>query len=142
MFAMHPEGNVLSKARFLPTDPILGTVARRCGVQLKNNWNMRNNPTHPGWSHVRASLPEKIEIARSSYRLYVHPNVYVFERGKLRHLETVLVAEAFALHDRESLVAICKLHAALQVQFDPTGPQLDGLALLMRFDLGLGTGLD
>ena len=65
--AVHLEGK-----SFLPTDP--NSWARwpdDAESNLKNKRSMWNSPTYPGRAHYLASLPDQLEIARTSYRFYV-----------------------------------------------------------------------
>ena len=103
---------------------------------LKNKRTMWNDPTHPGWSHLRASLPERIEIARTCYRFYVGQNVYVFDRGKIEWLQHILVEEAFDARDRQSLERIFEVHEELRAKFKFKDPKLNRWGLRARFLLG------
>ena len=71
---------------------------------------MWNNPTYPGRAHYLASLPDQLEIARTSYRFYVAPNVWVFERGKLDYVGTRLVWQAFVDQNRPALLRLFDVH--------------------------------
>lgn len=92
---------------------------------------------HAGRIHCLAPLPEKIEIARTSYRVYVAPNVFVFGRGKLDWVGTQLVAEAFANHNRLALLRIFDVHDEIRGRLSGCLPVIDRELLLARFDLGL-----
>ena len=100
---------------------------------------MWNSPTPPGRAHYLASLPEQLEIARTSYRFYVAPNVWVFERGKLDYVGTRLVRQAFAEQNRPALLRLFDVHDELRSRLGgaAAAPAIDRALLLARFDLGL-----
>lgn len=98
---------------------------------------MWNNPMHPGRIHCLATLPEKIEIARTSYRFYVTPNVFVFGRGKLDWVGTHLVEEAFLDQNRPALLRIFDVHDEIRGCINDGSPVIERHLLLARFDLGL-----
>ena len=70
---------------------------------------------YPGRAHYLASLPDQLEIARTSYRFYVAPNVWVFERGKLDYVGTRLVRQAFADQNRPALLRLFDIHDELKI---------------------------
>ena len=98
---------------------------------------MWNKPTYPGRAHYLASLPDQLEIARTSYRFYVAPNVWVFELGKLHYVGTHLVRRAFADQNRPALLRLFDVHEELRRGLDDAAPAIDRALLLARFDLGL-----
>ena len=98
---------------------------------------MWNQPTYPGRAHYLASLCDQLEIARTSYRFHVAPNVWVFERGKLDYVGTRLVRQAFADQNRPALLHLFDVHDELRRGLDGASPALDRVLLLARFDLGL-----
>ena len=98
---------------------------------------MWNDPTHHGWAHLRADLPERIEIARNSYRFYVGQNIYVFDRGKIEWLENIMVEEAFDERNRAALERIFEVHEELRIKFNSEGSELSRTLLRARFLLGL-----
>ncbi|MDA0912219.1 MAG: hypothetical protein O2818_00770 [Bacteroidetes bacterium] len=97
---------------------------------------MWNSPTPPGRAHYLASLPEQLEIARTSYRFYVAPNVWVFENGKLDYVGTRLVRQAFAEQNRPALLRLFDVHDELRSRLNGHVPAIDRSLLLARFDLG------
>ena len=98
---------------------------------------MWNSPTYPGRAHYLASLPDQLEIVRTSYRFYVAPNVWVFERGKLDYVGKRLVRQAFADQDRPALLRLFDVHDEIRRGLDGDAPAIDRSLLLARFDLGL-----
>ena len=99
---------------------------------------MWNKPTYLGRAHYLASLSDQLEIARTSYRFYVAPNVWVFERGKLDYVGTRLVRQAFADQNRPALLRLFDVHDELRRGLNgAAAPAIDRALLLARFDLGL-----
>ena len=98
---------------------------------------MWNKPTYLGRAHYLASLPDQLEIARTSYRFYVAPNVWVFEHGKLDFVGTRLVRQAFDDQNRPALLRLFDVHDELRRGLDGASPAIDRALLLARFDLGL-----
>ena len=98
---------------------------------------MWNSPTYPGRAHYLASLSAQLEIARTSYRFYVAPNVWVFGHGKLHYVGTRLVRQAFADQNRPALLRLYDVHDELRRGLDGAAPAIDRELLLARFDLGL-----
>ena len=98
---------------------------------------MWNSPTYPGRAHYLASLPDQLEIARTRYRFYVAPNVWVFESGKLDYVGTRLVWQAFADQNRPALLCLFDVHDELRRGLAGAAPAIDRALLLARFDLGL-----
>ena len=130
IFAMYPEGKFYS----LPTDPSRARWPEDAESNLKKKWEMFNNPQHPGWSHLRASLAEKVEIDRTSYRLYIIPNVWCFNVSKLEYLRKELVTQAFVERDRDTLIRIVEVHRELRARYNNYGEPMDLDQLLKRFD--------
>ena len=98
---------------------------------------MWNSPTNSGRAHYLASLSDQLEIARTSYRFYVAPNVWVFERGKLDYVGTRLVRQTFADQNRPALLRLFGVHDELRRGLNGAAPAIDRALLLARFDLGL-----
>ena len=98
---------------------------------------MWNSPTYPGRAHYLASLPDQLEIARTSYRFYVAPNVWVFGHGKLDYVGTRLVRQAFVDQNRPALLRLFEVHDDIRSRLDGGAPAIDRVLLLARFDLGL-----
>ncbi len=98
---------------------------------------MWHKPTYPDRAHYLASLPDQLEIARTSYRFYVAPNVWVFGHGKLDYVGTSLVRQAFADQNRPALLRLFDVHDELRRDLDGAAPAIDRVLLLARFDLGL-----
>ena len=98
---------------------------------------MWNSPTYPGRAHYLASLSDQLEIARTSYRFYVAPNVWVFGHGKLDIVGTRLVRQAFDDQNRPALLRLFDVHDELRRGLNGASPAIDRALLLARFDLGL-----
>ena len=79
---------------------------------------MWHKPTYPDRAHYLASLPDQLEIARTSYRFYVAPNVWVFGRGKLDYVGTRLVRQAFADQNRPALLRLFDVHDEIRRGLD------------------------
>ena len=98
---------------------------------------MWNSPTYPGRAHYLASLPDQLEIARTSYRFYVAPNVWVSEHVKLDYAGTRLVLHAFADQNRPALLRLLDVHDEIRRGLTGATPAIDSALLLARFDFCL-----